>query len=129
MRPPRGRKASSRCGSWPSRLAGMGPRTVIVTGVHRGDLICNAGFDARTGRRFSVGNRSVGSGRSFSGTGDLLASVLCGGLVRGETAEAALEKAARLLEAAISDAEADGTDPNEGVPFENHLDLLIGKEG
>lgn len=111
------------------RLAGMGPRTVIVTGVHRGDLICNAGFDARTGRRFSVGNRSVGSGRSFSGTGDLLASVLCGGLVRGETAEAALEKAARLLEAAISDAEADGTDPNEGVPFENHLDLLIGKEG
>lgn len=65
------------------RLAGMGPRTVIVTGVHRGDLICNAGFDARTGRRFSVGNRSVGSGRSFSGTGDLLASVLCGGLVRG----------------------------------------------
>ena len=43
--------------------------------------------------------------------------------------EAALEKAARLLEAAISDAEADGTDPNEGVPFENHLDLLIGKEG
>ena len=46
------------------------------------------------------------------------------GLIR-----AALEKAARLLEAAISDAEADGTDPNEGVPFENHLDLLIGKEG
>ena len=111
------------------QLAGMGPRTVIITGVHRRDQICNAGYDARKGRRFSVGNRSVGSGRSYSGTGDLLASVLCGGLVRGDTAEAALERAARLLEASISDMEADGTDPNEGIAFENHLDLLIGKDG
>ena len=66
------------------RLAGMGPRTVIVTGVHRGGAVSATRASTRgTGRRFSVGNRSVGGGRSFSGTRDLLASVLCGGLVRG----------------------------------------------
>ena len=104
------------------RLAALGPETVVITGVHRGADILNLGFDAREGRRFTAATRRRNGG--FSGTGDLLASALCGGLVRGDPAPKALGRACALLGAAIAETVADGTDPNEGVAFEHHLHLL-----
>lgn len=104
------------------RLCVLGPRLVVVTGVHRDGEIWNLGYDAREGRRFSAATRRVGGG--YSGTGDLLASVLCGGLLRGERPEQALRRAAALLEAAVRETFAENGDPNEGVAFEHHLQLL-----
>ena len=46
-------------------------------------------------------------------------------MVRGEGAQAALERAAKLLEISIAEAVADGTDPNEGIAFEHPLRLLM----
>lgn len=104
-------------------LSKLGPSTVIITGIHQGENIWNVGFDAANKECFSVSTRKIGEG--YSGTGDILSSVVCGCMVRGESAHRALEKAAKLLEASIAEAVEDGTDPNEGIAFEHHLKLLM----
>lgn len=104
-------------------LAGLGPKTVIITGIGQGETVWNVGYDAGEDSGFLVGNRRIGEG--YSGTGDILSSVVCGCMVRGESAHAALKRAAQLLEVSIAEAVADGTDPNEGVAFEHHLKLLM----
>ena len=58
------------------------------------------------------------TGGSYSGTGDLFASVLCGGMVQGIGMEALVNKAVRFLGRAILDAVKEGTDRNDGVCFE-----------
>ena len=104
-------------------LSKLGPSTVIITGIHQGENIWNVGFDAVNKECFSVSTRKIGEG--YSGTGDILSSVVCGCMVRGESAHQALEKAAKLLEASIAEAVEDGTDPNEGIAFEHHRKLLM----
>ena len=104
-------------------LAKLGPKTVIITGIGQEETVWNVGYDTGEDREFLVGNRRIGEG--YSGTGDILSSVVCGCMVRGESAHTALERATRLLEVSIAEAVADGTDPNEGVAFEHHLKLLM----
>ena len=93
------------------RLSALGPKTVIVTGIEEEEKIWNIGFDAGTQQFFAVSTQR--------------SSVICGCMVRGESAQAALERAAKLLEISIAEAVADGTDPNEGIAFEHHLRLLM----
>ncbi len=64
-------------------------------------------------------------GGSYSGTGDLFASVLCAGLVKGMSMERSVKKAVSFLSGAIRDTNKAGTDRNEGVCFEPHLWELI----
>ena len=104
-------------------LSKLGPQTVIITGIHQGDRIWNVGFDAQENNCFSISTKKIGEG--YSGTGDILSSVVCGCMVRGESAEQALKKAAKLLEISIAEAVEDQTDPNEGIAFEHHLELLM----
>lgn len=105
-------------------LAALGPSTVAITGIRQQGAVCNVLYLSDSGERFCVSNRWIGS-HGYSGTGDILASVLCAGLVRKLAAKEALQLAARFLEASIEEASADGTDPNEGVAFEHHLHLLL----
>ncbi|MDO4338811.1 MAG: pyridoxamine kinase [Eubacteriales bacterium] len=63
-------------------------------------------------------------GGSYSGTGDLFASVLSAGLVRGMSMEACVGKAVGFLSKAIADAVEEGTDRNDGVCFETYLHEL-----
>lgn len=104
-------------------LSKLGPKTVIITGIHKGEEIWNIGYDAKKDDFFAVSTHRIGNG--YSGTGDILSSVICGCMVRGETAEQALTKAARLLEVSIEETMRDGIDPNEGIAFEHHLKLLM----
>lgn len=64
------------------------------------------------------------TGGSYSGTGDLFASVLCGGMVQEICLKALVHKAVRFLEKAIRDAVKEGTDRNDGVCFEKYLYTL-----
>lgn len=105
------------------QLARSGPRTVIISGIPSNSGISNLAWLAFKNKKMKVCNRRIGGG--YSGTGDILASILCGALLRGESLEYALKAAAALFEAAISDAWTAGSDPNEGIPFEKHLHLLI----
>lgn len=65
------------------------------------------------------------SGGSYSGTGDLFASVLSAGLVKGYAMETCAHLAVDFITASIHDAVKEGTDRNDGVCFEQHLDMLL----
>ena len=119
-------KAPARIWKLAQQLAAKGPRLVVITGVHQGDSLQNFCYSAADDTRFIISTHRMGAG--FSGTGDLLASVLCGGLIRGDSPQDALQSAASLLEASIAESLADGTAPYEGVAFEHHLSLIM-KEG
>lgn len=60
-------------------------------------------------------------GGSYSGTGDLFASVLIAGLVQNIPAGDCVRLAADFLEKGIRDAVREGTDRNDGICFETYL--------
>lgn len=64
-------------------------------------------------------------GGSYSGTGDLFASVLIAGMVKSFTLKECADRAAAFLSKAIREAVAEGRDRNEGVCFEKYLGMLL----
>jgi pyridoxine kinase len=60
-------------------------------------------------------------GGSYSGTGDLFASILSAGMVKGTDTAASVQKAVNFLAKGIHDAVEEGTDRNEGICFETYL--------
>lgn len=101
-----------------------GSQTVIVTGIIR-----------TVQEQTFMGNLAVTSeksfymempytGKSFSGTGDLIASVIAGSMVNGLTVEDALKKAAAFLQPAIEEASRNNIESNHGICFEKYLYLL-----
>jgi len=104
-------------------------KTVVITGIDLGE--------GKT--KTQIGNlilekdttswvRSKKYGGSYSGTGDLFASVLSAGMVKGMEIKTCVEKASRFLEKAIKDAVEEQTDRNDGICFETYL-YELGKEG
>ena len=66
--------------------------------------------------------------RSFSGTGDLFASVLCGCRANGFSTQKSVALASSFIYHSIADTINDDIPPNEGVLFERHLiDLINGR--
>ncbi len=102
-------------------LLQAGIRHVIVTSVpaHEGKIsncIINEG-----------GIRTISATAfdgSFSGTGDLFSAAVCGGIVKGETVEQAVQKATLFLETAIRATILERTRHEEGICFEPFLKLL-----
>ncbi|MGG0642675.1 pyridoxamine kinase [Sporosarcina gallistercoris] len=65
------------------------------------------------------------NGKSYSGTGDLFASVMMGGLMRGQDPVETLELAERFLTAAIQSTSEERIPTEAGVNFESHLRMLL----
>ncbi len=129
-------------------IIAKGPHAVVVTGIHLG----NPGDEAeRIGNLAVVKTKSCqtdsGAGQSgtcaqmdeaiesrlvtfpyvggsFSGTGDLFASVLAGGMARGDDIFQSVELAGKFIEQAMRDAVAEGVERNDGANFEKYLGLL-----
>lgn len=101
------------------------PQTIIVTGILRetdsGTTITNLAVS----NEIFTATQTPYTGTSFSGTGDLFASVICGCLVKGLSVAEAMEKASRFLQKAIEDATHENIPRNHGVNFENYLSLLL----
>ncbi len=95
--------------------------TVIVTGVKKGNTVCNI---AVSENGYFVSQSEL-IGGSFSGTGDLFASIVCAELTRGMSVSYAVELATGFIEKAIRDTVKSGTDRNEGVAFEKHMEMLV----
>lgn len=100
-------------------------QTIVITGIVR-----------RQPQQSFVGNLAVTPerhyyletpfmGESYSGTGDLFASVIMGSLVNGLSVEAAMEKAVRFLSPAIEEASRDNLPREHGISFEKYLHLLL----
>lgn len=100
-------------------------QTVLVTGIIRSD-----------GKQTYMGNLALSeqetfyhetpfTGMSFSGTGDLFASVITGSLVQGYSIKEAVLKATYFLQPAIEEASRENIEHNHGVHFEKYLNLLL----
>ena len=100
-----------------------GKRSVLITGVVRGENVCTCVFDKDTQEFFTIKNRRIN--KSYPGTGDLFASVLCGEITRGEALLDATEKAANFVEKTTEFTSLYDTDVNDGIAFESHLNLLL----
>ena len=109
------------------RLLEESPRLkyVVVTGIIR-----------RSADREYIGNLAVSydenhyienfyTGKGFSGTGDLFASVLSASLVKGLSIRKAMEKATYFLQEAIEEASAKQIPPEHGIYFEKYLSRLL----
>lgn len=102
-------------------------QTIIVTGIvtrkaegeYIGNLVVTALDD-----RYSYFETAY-NGRSFSGTGDLFASVVIGGLVKGQSAANTVQLAMKFLQPAIEDAMRENVPRDHGVCFEKYLKFLI----
>ena len=106
-------------------LCEAGPSKVIVTGIR---------FSDNDGTR-KMGNLYVTKevqtlvafpyiGGSYSGTGDLMASVIAGGKARGDSVEDTVELAGEMIARAIKDSVRDKVQRNEGVEYEKYLWML-----
>lgn len=109
------------------QLLAKGCETVIVTGIR---------FREQAEQRMKIGNLTVTKGRaelsafpyiggSFSGTGDLFASVVVGGIARGDDVFDTVELAGSFIWKAMRDSEKAKVQRNEGADFEKHLGMLI----
>lgn len=100
-------------------------QTILVTGIVR-----HADSQAYMGN-LAVSNTATYyhetcfTGKSFSGTGDLFASVIAGSVLQGSSIQEAVKKAAAFLQPAIEEASLENIDRNHGVHFEKYLHLLI----
>ncbi|GKV54085.1 pyridoxal kinase [Sporosarcina sp. NCCP-2222] len=65
------------------------------------------------------------NGKSYSGTGDLFASVMMGGMMRGQNIVETMELAERFLSAAIKSTSEEQIPTVAGVNFESYLRMLL----
>ena len=100
------------------------PQDVVITGVKCRDekhpVIYNIAATANGIYR----HESPFFDRSFSGTGDLFASCITGGLARGQELSEIIHIAGRFLEKALIDSVSEDVPVNEGVNFEKYLYML-----
>ena len=64
-------------------------------------------------------------GESYSGTGDLLASAVCAGIVRGDGTAESLKRALNFIETALIETQKEKIPRNDGINFEPYLKMLI----
>ena len=100
---------------------------VIITGVNPPTGDSDKKF---IGNMFLDGNKThygamPYNGKSYSGTGDLFASVITGSMMRGESLEQSVQLAEKFLTAAINDTSLGKTPKEEGVNFEKYLRMLL----
>lgn len=100
---------------------------VIITGVNPSSMESKQPF---IGNLYLDGSKTFYhemeyNGKSYSGTGDLFASVMMGSLMRGDNLEKAVKKAVAFLKEAIEDSSKEEIPEVEGINFEKYLGLLI----
>ncbi len=97
--------------------------TVVVTGIsmEQGSVMGNLVVTDECNCLIKSSANKV----HYSGTGDLFAAVLLGGMLQGRTAVEASELAGKFIYESVKDTEKLGTDSREGVEYERHLGMLI----
>lgn len=99
-----------------------GIKKIVATGYTDKDKIINVVFD--NGEFYYASSRRQGG--YFSGTGDIFASIVAAGAVKGMSLADSACLAARFIEKAVAATDADG-DGNYGVYFERVLGELYEK--
>lgn len=121
------KEITEAAGELAEKLMESGPDTVVVTGIRFEDaqsgerMIGNLAVD-QSGRRLSA---FPYIGGSFSGTGDLFASIISGGIARGDDIFRTMDLAGEFVERAMKDSAAEGVERNQGTNFEKYLGMLL----
>ena len=103
-----------------AEIAAMGPRSVVITGLHAGDYVRTCLYADGTGRSFD--NPKVG--RDRSGAGDAFAAIVAAALVRGIPLEEGARRAAEFIGHCLVYAEQLDLPWNYGLPFEEFMGEL-----
>ena len=103
----------------------QGKQTILVTGVLRSDNKQTYMGNLALSEQETFYLEAPFTGKSFSGTGDLFASVIAGCLVQGISIQDAVKKATTFLQPAIEEASRENIERNHGVHFEKYLSLLL----
>jgi len=103
-------------------ISQSGPQRVVITGAVQGENVTNYVYDFINNQSFEI---SAGyNNKSYSGTGDIFASIVCGSLTLGRDLKSAVAAAAAFIEKAVSYTEGLGGDTMEGIIFEPFLKEL-----
>ena len=110
------------------KLSALGPSMVVLTGVWFSPaLLGAASFDRHTGEvSFAFAPRTP---QGYTGTGDLLAAALLGGLLLGKPLKHALQAAVDFTARAAARTFSAKLDPRGGVRFEPLLPVLMKELG
>ncbi len=96
-------------------------KTVIVTGIKRNDQITNM-FVQKD--QIGTVNQKLLKG-SFSGTGDIFSSIVCGGITKGIDIFDAVKLATNFIYCSIKNTPTNLDYEPDGVNFQKHLEMLI----
>lgn len=99
-------------------------QTIIVTGILQEDADGTFVTNLAVSNEECACTSSPYTGISFSGTGDLFASAICGYLVKGVPLQEAMDKAIDFLQPAIEEATNAGIPRDFGIPFQKYLSRL-----
>lgn len=109
------------------RLSEKGPKIVVITGIDLADgKRCNIGYDRENNSFWKVVCDYVP--KHYPGSGDIFASVLVGGIIKGDSLPIAICRATEFCELAIKTTYSYSTDPREGVMLESCLSWLTSNQ-
>lgn len=98
---------------------------LVVTGINDGNMLYNGVFMTDRQPDF-ISSAQYGNG--FSGTGDLMASIICGSFLNGNDLVEAVKKASAFIEKSVVDTIQNSYDRNDGINFEKYLYTLGGEQ-
>ncbi|MBP2625402.1 MAG: Phosphomethylpyrimidine kinase type [Firmicutes bacterium] len=108
---------------WLMGLSDLGPSIVVMTGIpFEKEKIFNIGYDRSKGAFWEISKDYIEA--RYPGTGDIFASVLVGGLLKGESLPTSMKRAADFVELAIKATVNAVTPTREGVLLESVLPWL-----
>ncbi|HBG0706795.1 pyridoxamine kinase [Clostridioides difficile] len=103
-------------------VSDLGPSKVVITGILEDDNILNLAYDRDNDHVFFTSVKY--NNCSYSGTGDIFTSILCGMLVNKHDLGVAINTATDFIYKTINYTSQFDTERNDGVMFENFLSDL-----
>ncbi len=100
-------------------------QTVIVTGILQEDSDGLYVTNLAVSREEFACTSTPYTGISFSGTGDLFSSAICGYLVNGTPLQEAMDRTVDFLQPAIEEATNNAIPRDFGIPFQKYLSRLM----
>lgn len=116
---------NSEAKSWLVRLSKQGAKIVVITScpLEVGGM-STIGYDKENNSFWKIKNDYVPI--SYSGSGDTFASVLIGGVLKGDSLPIAMNRATAFTEIAVKTTYSYGTPWTEGLMLESQLPWLTG---
>lgn len=116
---------TSQAKSWLVRLSELGPDIVVITSVPiASGGIATIGYDKNSNSFWKIINDYVPI--SYSGSGDMFASILIGGILKGDSLPIAMNRATSFTQMAIKTTYSYGTHWTDGIMLEPQLPWLTG---